>query len=181
MRQSLSWLVRIFNCLTDFPKIHRHYLTPFWGKSIHFTLAWPVSLKSCVNIFSPLTQSRLSDSATNSMEQSPLEADSWSSSLEMSCLLRYLKVYYRVQNSPSPTATLSQMNPIHAFIFYFFEIHIYIILPSTPRSPKWSLCPSGFLTKILHELLSSIMHSTLPPSYNGKTCTDIQTTVSPKL
>jgi hypothetical protein len=34
--------------------------------------------------------------------------------------------------------SLSQANPIHALTVYFFNIHLNIILPSTPRSSKWT-------------------------------------------
>ena len=40
---------------------------------------------------------------------------------------------------PATRPYLSQFDPVHTPTSHFLEIHLNIILPSTPRSPKWSL------------------------------------------
>jgi hypothetical protein len=49
----------------------------------------------------------------------------------------------RVHKNQSLVPTLSQMNPIHIVLPYFYIIHCNIVLPSIPRSSKY-LFPSGF-------------------------------------
>jgi hypothetical protein len=74
----------------------------------------------------------------NSMEQRPSwEANSFSASQEIPCILRKPEVHYRIHKSPPPVPTLSQLNPVHA-PSHFLKIHFNIILQYTPGSPKWS-------------------------------------------
>ena len=40
---------------------------------------------------------------------------------------------------PPPVPILSQLDPVHTPTSYFANIHLIIILPSTPGSPNWSL------------------------------------------
>ena len=74
------------------------------------------------------------------MEQSPFwEADRSSAGQETSCILWYLKVYYRSHRRSPPVPILSQVNPVHASQSYFLKIHFNIILLSVSWSFKWSL------------------------------------------
>jgi hypothetical protein len=70
------------------------------------------------------------------MEQIPCwEANSRSAIREIQCL-------YGIQSfhkSRPPISVLIQMDPVHTLPPYFLKIHYNIILPSPPRSSKWSL------------------------------------------
>ena len=77
---------------------------------------------------------------THSMEQSPSwEANRFSVSQEIPCILWNPKVHYRSDKCPPPRPILSQLDPVHTLTFYFLKIHLNINLPSTPGFPKWSL------------------------------------------
>jgi len=74
------------------------------------------------------------------MEHSPSwEANRFSASQEIPRILLNAKIHYRNHQCPPPVPILSQFDPVHTPTSYFPNIHLNIILPSTPGSPKWSV------------------------------------------
>ena len=73
------------------------------------------------------------------MEQGPSwEANRFLGSQEIPRISRNPNFHYHIQKWPPPVPILSQLDPVHTSISHFLKIHLNIILPCTPGSPKWS-------------------------------------------
>ena len=74
------------------------------------------------------------------MEQCPSsEANRFAASQEISSISWNPNVHYHIRNSPLTVPILSQIDQVHAVLPHFLKIHLNIILPSIPGSPKWTL------------------------------------------
>ena len=76
---------------------------------------------------------------THSMVQgSPWGVNWFATSQGIPRISRNPMVHYRTLKRPTPVSILGQPKPVNAPTMHLLEIHLYIIHPSTPRSPQWS-------------------------------------------
>jgi len=74
------------------------------------------------------------------MEQNhSCEVKRCSASQEILLILWSPYAHHRIHKFTPPVPVLSQLDPVHTLTSHFLKIHLNIVLPSTPGSPKWSL------------------------------------------
>ena len=77
---------------------------------------------------------------TYSKEQSSSwEANQFSANHEIPRILWNMEVHGCVTHGLPPVPILSHLDPVYTTISHFLKIHLNIIVPSSPRSSKWSL------------------------------------------
>ena len=67
---------------------------------------------------------------------------------------------------PAPGSILSQLDPFHTTTSFFLKIHLIIILPSVPASPKWTLI-LRFLRQNLYTPLPHTLYMNRPLHSSG--------------
>jgi hypothetical protein len=94
------------------------------------------------------------------MEEGPSwEANSHSTSQEITSIVWNPKVHYCVHKGPPVVPILGQLHPVHNLPPYFPNIYSNVIFPSMPTSSEWSLTFT-FSEQILHKFLISPMRAT---------------------
>ena len=100
--------------------------------------------------------------APYSMEHSPsCEANRFSASQEIPCILWSPKVCYRIHKCLPPVPILSQIDPVHTPTSHFLKTHLIISSYLCPGLPN-CLFPSGLPTKTLYTPIRSPIHATCP-------------------
>jgi len=99
---------------------------------------------------------------TSSMKQCPSwEANLFSASQEIPCILWNQEVHYRIHKCAPPVHILNQIDPVCTPTSHFLKILLSIFLPYTPGFSKWSLS-AGCTTKTLYTTLLSPISATCP-------------------
>ena len=132
--------VYLEKCLTGGVHVFSYVLSQEWAESHFWKPIDSGSEKSKLFLFlcsAPPYSTR--NLPTCSMEQSPWEANWFSASQEIPCILWNPKYHYCIHNCLPPVRILSQLDLVHTPTSHFLKIHLNVILPSMPGSLKWSL------------------------------------------
>ena len=90
------------------------------------------------------------------MEQSPSwKANRFSASQKIPRILWNPEVHYRIHKCPPPVPILSHLDSVHTRTYHFLKIHLTLVFPFKPWSPKWS-----FTVRFPHQ--NPVYASTLP-------------------
>jgi hypothetical protein len=66
----------------------------------------------------------------------PSEPNDHSANQETPSILQNSKIQYNIHNSPPLISIVGQINPVHPFPTYFFQIHFNITIPYMSKSFK---------------------------------------------
>jgi hypothetical protein len=106
---------------------------------------------------------------TYSTEQgSSWEANIFSASQEIPRILWKTKVHYCIHKCPPPVRILSQLDPVRTPTSHFLKIHLNIIFPSMPGSPKWLLSFRIPHQNLLYSSSLPHMRYMLRPSHSSR-------------
>ena len=95
---------------------------------------------------------------TYSMVQSPSwEANWFAASQEIPRILWNPKVHYHIYKCPPSVPLISQLDSVHTPTSNFLKIHLNIMLPSTPGSPK---LPLSFRFSHQNAVYASVLSNT---------------------
>ena len=123
----------------SYPHLYKklHFITLF--RTVHHWSTFrPKQMQSTNSKTTPSNNTSLL-LLTHSIQHSPSwEANRFSASQETPHILWNPKVHYCSHKCTPSSHILCQLDPAHILTSYFLKIHLNIILPSMPWSPKWS-------------------------------------------